>query len=182
MAYTPKEWKDLPDETTPIQASDLNHIEQGIGDLSTKVDTLNTNVGDLSTLNTTEKSNLVGAINEVYQNNEYSTEEKIVGKWIDGKPIYRKVVTANSYSEILNTGISNLETMIKMEVLVSESSNGDWRNLPWLFNKGNVIGDQSWAGGFFYKMDTNQLNFQLGNLLKNIKKIVAILEYTKTTD
>lgn len=182
MAYTPKEWKDLPDETTPIQASDLNHLEQGIGDLSTKIDTLNTNVGDLSTLNTTEKSNLVGAINEVYQNNEYSTEEKIVGKWIDGKPIYRNVVTANSYSEILNTGISNLETMIKMEVLVSESGNGDWRNLPWLFNKGNVIGDQSWSGGFFYKMNTNQLNFQLGNSLKNIKKIVAILEYTKTTD
>lgn len=89
MAYIPKEWKDLPDETTPIQASDLNHIEQGIGDLSTKVDTLNTNVGDLSTLNTTEKSNLVGSINEVYQNNVYSSDEKIIGKWIDGKPIYK---------------------------------------------------------------------------------------------
>ena len=78
MAYIPKEWKDLPDETTPIQASDLNHIEQGVsnlstdvdtlnanvGDLSTNVDTLNTNVGDLNTLNTTDKSSIVGAINE----------------------------------------------------------------------------------------------------------------------
>lgn len=62
MAYTPKNWKDLPDETTPIQASDLNHIEQGIGDL-------NTSIGDLNTLNTTEKSNLVGAINEVNTKN-----------------------------------------------------------------------------------------------------------------
>lgn len=61
MAYIPKEWKDLPDETTPIQASDLNHIEQGIGDL-------NTSVGDLNALNTTEKSNLVGAINEINSN------------------------------------------------------------------------------------------------------------------
>ena len=72
MAYIPKQWKDLPDETTPIQASDLNHIEQGIKDassstdtLTTNVNTLNTNMGDLSTLNTTEKSNLVGAINEL---------------------------------------------------------------------------------------------------------------------
>ena len=182
MAYTPKEWKDLPDETTPIQASDLNHIEQGIGDLNTSVSNLNTSIGDLNTLNTTNKSSIVGAINEVYQNNEYSTEEKIVGKWIDGKPIYRKVVTANSYIEKLNTGISNLETMIKMEVLVSQSSNGEWRNLPWLFNNNNAIGDQSWAGGFFYRMDSNQLHFQLGSSLKSIKKIVAILEYTKTTD
>lgn len=82
MTYTPKEWKDFPDETTPIQASDLNHIEQGIGDL-------NTSIGDLNTLNTTEKSNLVGAINEIYQNSVYSTDEIVVGKWIDGKPIYK---------------------------------------------------------------------------------------------
>lgn len=26
---------------------------------------------------------------------EYSTEEKVVGKWIDGKPLYEKVVQAN---------------------------------------------------------------------------------------
>lgn len=73
MAYTPKNWKDLPDETTPIQASDLNHIEQGIGDL-------NTSIGDLNTLNTTNKSSIVGAINEVYQNNVYSSDEKIAWK------------------------------------------------------------------------------------------------------
>ena len=71
MAYIPKQWKDLPDETTPIQASDLNHIEQGIGDLNTSVSNLNTSIGDLNTLDTTDKSSIVGAINEVYQNNVY---------------------------------------------------------------------------------------------------------------
>lgn len=98
MAYIPKEWKDLPDETTPIQASDLNHIEKGIGDLNTSVSNLNTSIGDLNTLNTTEKSNLVGAINEVYQNNVYSTEEIIIGKWIDGKNLYRKIYQINNPS------------------------------------------------------------------------------------
>lgn len=116
-------------------------------------------------------------------NDAYSTDEiKTNKRWIDGKPIYRTVVTTNSYSDRLNTGISNLETMIKMEVLVSQSSNGDWRNIPWLFNSGGVIGDQSWAGGVLYKMNDNQLHFQIGSSLKNAKKIVAILEYTKTTD
>ena len=28
---------------------------------------------------------------------DYSTEEKIVGKWIDGKPIYEKVITTNDF-------------------------------------------------------------------------------------
>ena len=79
MAYIPKQWKDLPDETTPIQASDLNHIEQGIGDLNTSVSNLNTSIGDLNTLNTTEKSNLVGAINEL---------KKFVGNGDEGYVIF----------------------------------------------------------------------------------------------
>lgn len=32
MAYTPYLWKNLPDETTPISAENLNHMEQGIAD------------------------------------------------------------------------------------------------------------------------------------------------------
>lgn len=60
MAYTPKEWKDLPDETTPIKAESLNHIEQGLS-------TLDGSVGDLSSLNTTAKDSLVNAINETNQ-------------------------------------------------------------------------------------------------------------------
>lgn len=114
--------------------------------------------------------------------NEYSTEEKIVGKWIDGKPVYRKVFTANSYSEQISTGITNLETMVRMDILISQNSNGDWRNIPWLFNNGSSIGDQSWAGGVFYKMENNRLFFQMGSSLRNLKRIIAILEYTKTTD
>lgn len=60
MAYTPKNWKDLPDETTPIEAESLNHIEQGLS-------TLDGSVGDLSSLNTTAKDSLVNAINETNQ-------------------------------------------------------------------------------------------------------------------
>ena len=34
----------------------------------------------------------------------YSTNETVVGKWIDGKPIYRKVVILSSNETINNTG------------------------------------------------------------------------------
>lgn len=35
MAYTKQTWNDLPNTTTPITATNLNHIEQGIYDVST---------------------------------------------------------------------------------------------------------------------------------------------------
>ena len=58
MAYTQKIWKDLPDETTPIKATDLNHIETGI--YNNSVD-----IGTKSELTTIDKTNLVKAINEI---------------------------------------------------------------------------------------------------------------------
>lgn len=58
MAYTKTVWEDLPSTNTPINATNLNNIESGVY-------TNDTNIGDLSNLNTTDKSNLVGAINEI---------------------------------------------------------------------------------------------------------------------
>lgn len=128
MAYVPKQWKDLPDETTPIQASDLNHIEQGIGDLNTSVSNLNTSIGDLNTLDTTDKSSIVGAINEVYQNNVYSTDETVVGKWIDGKIIYKRTfnlgVLDNIGKEKLYTFDGNYYDVIKKESTIHSTGIG----------------------------------------------------------
>ncbi len=42
--YQTKTWKDLPDETTPIKADDLNNIEQGIKKASKKIIELSSNV------------------------------------------------------------------------------------------------------------------------------------------
>lgn len=64
MAYTPKTWKNLPDEETPIKASDLNHIEQGIKEVDTNNTKNTTSIGTLSSLKTSAKNNLVDAINE----------------------------------------------------------------------------------------------------------------------
>lgn len=60
MAYTKTTWVNSPSETTPISAENLNNIENGIK-------TIDTNVGDTSTLTTTSKE-VVGAINELDSN------------------------------------------------------------------------------------------------------------------
>ena len=58
MAYTKTNWQN---GVTQVNATNLNHIEQGIYDNST-------GIGNLSDLETTEKTNLVGALNEVCTN------------------------------------------------------------------------------------------------------------------
>lgn len=80
----------IPD-VNKCKATDMNEIKSvvnGNDDL----------VGNLRTLNTTDKSSIVGAINEVYQSNVYSTDETVVGKWIDGKNLYRKIYQINNPS------------------------------------------------------------------------------------
>ena len=151
-------------------------------DLNTNYKNIVDSVGSVGGLDTTHKDTLVDAINEVNERDIYYTTEKVIGKWIDDKPIYRKVITANSYSAQIATGITNIDTMVKMEVLFSQTSEGDWRNIPWFYANNSSYGGATWAGGFFYKMSTNQLYFQMGNALADVQKIVAILEYTKTTD
>lgn len=75
---------------TPFSISNMNKIEDGIE----ANDTANTNnaahIGTLSNLNTTDKSNLVGAVNEVNNKNNYSTTEQVIGKDENGNIIYKR--------------------------------------------------------------------------------------------
>ena len=76
----------------------------------------------IDSLNSTSKTDALSAdagreLNEkidVLEN--YSTEEKIIGKWIDGKPIYRKVVNVGSGSGNFTHphGISNLDIIVNI--------------------------------------------------------------------
>lgn len=61
MAYNKTTWENAPSTNTPINANNLNKIEEGIYQNSVKAD----QVGNLSELETIDKTNLVSAINEV---------------------------------------------------------------------------------------------------------------------
>lgn len=65
MAYQKQTWSDEPSTYTTITAERMNHIEDGIKDLDEFRDSIS----------------------------QYSTAETSTGQtWIDGKPIYRKVI------------------------------------------------------------------------------------------
>lgn len=101
---------------------------------------------------------------------EYSTEEKIVGKWIDGKPIYEKTYILNNIN--LLTGNNIFDTIENVKVI---NSNGRINNLsiPYCDGGGYVMCVQSnneiglWTNNGFYNQSAN---------------IILTIQYTKTTD
>ncbi len=99
---------------------------------------------------------------------EYSTDERCIGTWIDGKPLYRKVIsTTTNWSAVNQTiphGISNLGHAINLTVflgsyLLPYFSNGAAMTYISTVNKNAiaVINSGTW------------LEYRL----------VAIIEYTK---
>ena len=101
---------------------------------------------------------------------DYSTEEKVVGTWIDGKPIYQKTFTElniqlvfNSWVEIAQ--IPNVEKLIDIKL---------YRNLQSLIITG--------AGLECAIQDIDKIKVEY-NLDKNIRTVdIATIQYTKTTD
>lgn len=174
MAYEKQIWENLPSTNTPVSAERLNHMEVGIYEASagTSIEVHN----DYN--NSTTEPYSANYVNKL---SNYSTEETVCGRWIDGKPIYRKVIDT-TYSGEINTNIQNLDTMIKMNILAKQTSVNAWRNLPWLYATNSTYGDPSWAGGFYFISASSTIKFQLGSSLDDISKLIIILEYTKTTD
>lgn len=122
--------EDKADKTDLVEIDDTSTTAEDKVWSAKKVnDSLVNNIGDLSKLKTVNKSNVVNAINEVAQSggggggsDDYSTEETIVGKWINGKPIYKKTFICNvtlydGWTNIPNSTISNIELIIQGSVM-----------------------------------------------------------------
>lgn len=64
----------------------------------------------------------------------YSTDEHIVGKWIDGSDLYEKTVDfgalPNATSKQVNHGINNLGTMVEIRGIAVRSSDNTSKPLP----------------------------------------------------
>lgn len=103
---------------------------------------------------------------------KYSTEEQVIGTWIDGKPIYRKVLNIGNYSFVSgeNTfehNITNFETLIDMKI----------RN-AWVGNNRQYLW---WEDYRSITMDTSKIYISTANA-SSFKNMFIIIEYTKSTD
>lgn len=107
----------------------------------------------------------------------YSTEEVIIGKWIDGKYIYRKVINnlcGNLYHLLNNMNIDYL----------IDARGRAWSN----YNHRMPINTPNpqppdYVFGIYQSASTNAISvFYNTNFYNDTNKVICIVEYTKTTD
>lgn len=180
MAYQKLNWLNKGETgAIPINKDNLNHMDNGI-------ETNDKNIGELSNLNTTNKGSIVNSINEVNNKFNYSTEEQVIGKWIDGKPLYRKTITfTTTIKENETTSIAhNIENakniFIDFGDSFMEANIGTPNYLSYgfpLIGYGSSTNDKV----FCYSTITNIEFYANGNWAGNWTKHIT-LKYTKTTD
>lgn len=105
--------------------------------------------------------------------NPYLTDEKIIGRWIDGSSIYRKVIKIENVSNgTTNIDVSelNIKEVISMSGRRNKvSSSKDYIfQLPYTYNTSNYY-------YFFYSKDTVNMK-TIGDTSDSI---ILYLEYTK---
>lgn len=160
----------------------ISRDRRGSGDEFAKIEKM---IGDLTLLETSEKTNLVGSINEVVDNvNEvakitsWSTEETVIGTWVDGKPIYRKVFIDPNNSWATHDSIIGNITNFKEPISIKAIAYYEIDISGWVEN--NEGGE---SRCYAYVKSNGEVHFFNNDVLSGTsypKKI--IIEYTKTTD
>ena len=112
------------------------------------------------------------AKNYINNSNSYSTEEvKTGGTWIDGKPIYRKVVDVgtlpNATSKTVLHNIQNLDSVVNLKLIAKDNIN-------------NIVCNFGGTNLSVY-IDVTNIIITSNNNFTGYSGYV-IIEYTKTTD
>lgn len=109
---------------------------------------------------------------------DYSESEIIIGKWIDGKPIYRKVFQGTTPGNTTNTTTSVqicsvLDNLVSFDYIMKDSSNYRFTGAA---NVGNGEIYSAWLTDLHYIRHRAS-----GSAFFN-RPVIWIAEYTKTTD
>lgn len=102
----------------------------------------------------------------------YDTNERMIGKWIDGKPLYQKTIdltghiTRGDYPH----GISNVDCIFISEFFMKDGSNSIY------------LMDQITQGDSRIRVDDTNITLYLKTSDWYTDQIVVVLKYTKTTD
>lgn len=109
----------------------------------------------------------------------YTSQEHKIGEWINGKPIYRKVLTNTAAwyagEVVLEHGIEGLEIMIRYDIFTKSR---------WFFPYSYTTesGAQEHYGSLFRADDTNVYIGIINDSFGAGGEKYIVLEYTKTTD
>ena len=106
----------------------------------------------------------------------YSTNETVIGTWIDGKPIYRKVIDfgalPNGTIKSVAHNITNLDIITKLYGVANNDSNKTCLPLP----SGN---SPSVANSIYLYILGKDVNVDCGVNASSYNRSYIIIEYTK---
>ena len=110
----------------------------------------------------------------------YSTTEQVIGTWIDGKPLYEKVIDfgtlPSNYIKSIDTGVSNIGLVTKVDGFAYSSS--ATINIPYIEANSSSTKQtiDIWHNTSSNKVEVNT-NFNASSFYGFI-----VIQYTKTTD
>ena len=127
---------------------------------------------------------LVAITDDEEEYNHYSTDEKKTGEyWIDGKPIYRKVVDfgtlPNASQKDVAHGITNIGSIITCKANAKTSNNDVFIPIPYAYIEATTPAIVSTIQ--LYADDTNITIKTMDNYWTSFSAY-AIIEYTKNAD
>ena len=107
----------------------------------------------------------------------YSTSEHVVGKWIDGKPLYEKIIDCgvlpSSTGKTVSHGITGISAVVKFEMVAY--GNGQAISIPYFDGTNRCI-------AYMTTGNTGQINiFTDTNAFSSYTKSYAIIRYTKSS-
>lgn len=124
-----------------------------------------------------------GAYEEFAKKSEevYSTEEQRIGTWIDGKPLYRKIVNAQFGTVVQGTETTVEVNLKNVDFILVDKYWLDRKTASSVINQGYVT-DALYLGYTSFSNSNTTLRFRTKQSWVSNTAIYAIIEYTKTTD
>ena len=123
-------------------------------------------------------------------NNDYSTDEKVIGKWIDGKPVYQKTVfTTTPAADKLNTIVAvaelnvSIDTVVDYNVIINYATTAPaQKGSPIVLTNTLEGGVKTMISPNSYVSNPNKVLMVLTSTLFGNLPAHVTVQYTKTTD
>lgn len=114
---------------------------------------------------------------------KYSTDEQVIGEWIDGKPLYRKVINLNCPTCQTEGTFADAKTdvsSLNIDYIMFKNVNLEKPNLIMSYDRIDINGNK--GAVIWYDITKKNIIARHNRMVFNSASIIAIIEYTKTTD
>lgn len=139
-----------------------------------------------NSFNITQLSNFTKVTDD---SNNYSTDEKVIGTWIDGKPLYQKTITGYSIPSGITDGtnkavtidpsVSNLSRITSIDGFIASDTSTSMLPLNGILGTSNSSSVFSVGA---YVTTANKVNVTCNKASLSGFSIFLTIRYTKTTD